>query len=193
MVQCESRRAPLGLCLGDRPPAAVDEIRRIAGNIVEVAFEVLGPEALPCGAGQVAVVGDDARLGVVEKRMVVQVGGADDQSRVVDDRELGVHIDRVGDRPERAFRQQASTRPAPSSASTSSASAPRVSSPPPLASPEARARSGNGRRAGVAASRPATGRPRATTGTATRDTPGGVRRAFERHSRIPNDPRRYWG
>ena len=58
---------------------------------------MLGPEALPGRAGQVAVVGDDACLGVVEQRMVVQVGGADDQSRVVDDRELGVHVDRVGD------------------------------------------------------------------------------------------------
>ena len=43
-------------------------------------------------------MGDDVHLGVVEEGVFVQVGGAERQPAVVDDPDLGVHVDVVVDR-----------------------------------------------------------------------------------------------
>ena len=59
-------------------------------------LEVLLPQPQPGGAGERRVAGDDVDLGVVEQRVLVEVGRADRQPLVVDDADLGVHVERAG-------------------------------------------------------------------------------------------------
>ncbi len=63
---------------------------------VLVELQVLRPQPDAGVASERRVVGGDAHLGVVEERMGVDVGRADDQPAVVDDRDLGVDVERVG-------------------------------------------------------------------------------------------------
>ena len=74
-----------------------------------VDLEMLGPQAQPGRAGEVGVVGDDVHLGVVEQRVGVQVRRPDGQPAVVDDPDLGVHVQTIdalaGPGPERGGEQ----------------------------------------------------------------------------------------
>ena len=96
------------------------------------ALGVLGPQAQPGLRGRACVAGHHVELGVVEQRVLVEVGRADRQPAVVDDADLRVHIDRR--RCESPLRPDgvASSRPAPPSASSSRPSWPRVVSGPLL-------------------------------------------------------------
>ena len=99
-----------------------------------VALEVLGPQPQAGVAGERRVAGDDVDLGVVEQRVLVEVGGADREPRVVDDADLGVHVERAGALAgARAGSSRRGSACAPSSAATSRPSIPRVSSWPLLA------------------------------------------------------------
>ena len=79
---------------GDRPPARVDELDGVALELHGRRLEVLRPQAEARRPRQLRVVGDHVDLGVVEERVVVQVGRADREPVVVDDAHLGVHVDR---------------------------------------------------------------------------------------------------
>ena len=59
---------------------------------------MLGPETQPRLPRQRGVVADDVHLGVVEERVLVEVRGADREPAVVDDADLRVHVDGVGER-----------------------------------------------------------------------------------------------
>ena len=85
--------APFELLGGDRLPQLVDDDVRRPVDVV--ASEVLAPEAQPRLPGKCSVAGHDVQLGVVEERVLVQVGRPDRQPRVVDDPDLGVHVDRL--------------------------------------------------------------------------------------------------
>ena len=54
------------------------------------------PEPKACFGGEPGVVGDEVHLGVVEERVLVQVGGAEGEPGVVDDSDLGMDVDRIG-------------------------------------------------------------------------------------------------
>lgn len=87
------------LLVGDRVPVLVDHGRGVASDCFDWELEVFGPEAEAGLACELGVVADDVHLGVVEEGVLVQVGGADREPLVVDDSDLGVHVDRVGERP----------------------------------------------------------------------------------------------
>ena len=90
---------PVELLGRDRPPELVDDRRRIAGDVLLVALEVLAQSRSRVDAGDRLVVRDDVHLGVVEERVGVEVRGADGQPAVVDDPDLGVDVDDVAQRP----------------------------------------------------------------------------------------------
>ena len=85
-----------------------------SGDRSRVQVQVLGPQAQPGVAGQLGVVGDDVHLGVVEQRVGVQVGRADRQPAIVDDPDLGVHVQAVvavaGERADRGGEQSPGAR-----------------------------------------------------------------------------------
>ena len=64
-----------------------------------LALQMLAPQAQAGRAGDRLVVRDDVHLGVVEKRVGIQVRRADRQPAVVDDSHLGVDVDDVPQRP----------------------------------------------------------------------------------------------
>jgi hypothetical protein len=57
-------------------------------------LEVLRPQANAGRPRQVWIAGDEVHFGVVEQRVVVQVGRTDREPVVVDDADLGVHVHR---------------------------------------------------------------------------------------------------
>src|SRR5204862_560645 len=56
------------LLLGDRPPELVDDLRRLAGDLLHRPVEVLRPEAEPRLTDDVGVAADHVQLRVVEER-----------------------------------------------------------------------------------------------------------------------------
>src|SRR5207248_1539495 len=78
--------------LGVHVPQVVDHTARIAAELRRRTLEMLRPETGPGGANERLVAKDDVHLGVVEERMLVQVGRADGQPGVVDDPNLRVHV-----------------------------------------------------------------------------------------------------
>ena len=76
-------------------PQAVDDVGRVACDVVLLQLQVLSPQAQPRRTGDLAVMADDVHLRVVEERVLVQVGGSDRQPRVVDDADLGVHVNGI--------------------------------------------------------------------------------------------------
>ena len=92
-VGAASDCSALELLGGDRAPALVDHgLRLIVGDRLHVDLEVLRPQPQPRLASEIRVVGDDVHLGVVEQRVGVEVGRADGEPAVVDDPDLGVHV-----------------------------------------------------------------------------------------------------
>ena len=87
------------------------------------------PRAGAGSGSQVGVVGDDARSVSLKSEWSLRFAEPSDQPTVIDYRDLGVHVERVGVR-RGASGSWPANGPAPSSASTSSASGPRVSSLP---------------------------------------------------------------
>src|SRR6266516_5829316 len=83
----------------ERPPQLVDDARRVAGDVIRGAPEVLCPQAEPRRAHELRIVKDDVHLRVIEERVLVQVRGAERQPAVVDDADLPVDVDRL--RPRR--------------------------------------------------------------------------------------------
>ena len=69
------------------------DARRIAVDVV--ALEVLGPQAQPRRAGERRVAGDDVDLGVVEQACSLRLAEPIASQRVVDDADLGVHVQRA--------------------------------------------------------------------------------------------------
>ena len=76
----------------DRAPELVDNGARVAADLVDVAFEMGGPQSLSCVACERRVAGDDVDLGVVEEGVRVEVRGTERELAVVDDADLRVHI-----------------------------------------------------------------------------------------------------
>ena len=62
-------------------------------------LQMLAPQPQAGRAGDRLVVRDDVHLGVVQKRVGIEVRGADGQPAVVDDPHLGVDVDDVAQRP----------------------------------------------------------------------------------------------
>ena len=93
------RLAPISaieLLLGDRVPPLVDELCRLSStHLFDRELEVLGPQPLPCRAGELRLATDEIDLGVVEERVLVQIRRADRQPAVVDDPDLRVDVDRL--------------------------------------------------------------------------------------------------
>ena len=86
-VVMRSREALKVWSLGDESSTENrEDVRRL--------LEVLLPELQPRGAGERRVAGHDVDLGVVEQRVLVEVGGADGEPGVVDDPDLGVDVER---------------------------------------------------------------------------------------------------
>src|SRR5207253_10978531 len=63
----------LRLLVRDRFPHAVDNVGRIAGDLVDRPLQMLGPEADPSLRGEPGVPGYEIHLGVVEERVLVEV------------------------------------------------------------------------------------------------------------------------
>ena len=80
-VRGSPRRVRSQLLAGDRPPELVDDGGRIAGDLRELALEVLGPQPQPRVARERRVAGDDVHLAVVEERVLVEVRRADVSQR----------------------------------------------------------------------------------------------------------------
>ena len=70
---------------------------RVGWDLVDRQFEMFRPEAQPRLPGELGVVADDVHLGVVEERVLVQVGGAEGEPVVVDDPDLCVDVDGIGE------------------------------------------------------------------------------------------------
>src|SRR5947207_2810475 len=88
--------APGNLLFGSREPVLVDELDRVAiADGLDWHLEMLRPEALARGARKRGLAADEVHLGVVEERVLVEVGGADRQPAVVDDPDLRVDVDRL--------------------------------------------------------------------------------------------------
>src|SRR5579862_7909609 len=88
--------AALELLTGRRPPDLIDHPRGIAVDLGDRTPVVLGPKSQAGLPGELTVVGHDVGLGVVVQPAGVEVGRADRQPAVVDDRHLGVDIDPRG-------------------------------------------------------------------------------------------------
>ena len=85
----------LELLAGDRAPQRVDDSGRLAGDLLDRALQMLGPEPQPCLASDRGVAGHDVHLGVVEERMLVEVGRPNRQPGIVDDPDLRVNVQRA--------------------------------------------------------------------------------------------------
>ena len=80
----------------DRFPDLVDRLGRVGRDVARRPLEVLRPEPQSrLARATSASWRDDVQLGVVEERVLVEVRRAEGQPRVVDDRDLGVHVNRV--------------------------------------------------------------------------------------------------
>src|SRR4051812_11366986 len=75
------------------PPKLIDDLGRVAVELGHGMFEMFAPEAEASRLREGSVAADDVHLGVVEERVLVQVGRADGEPVVVDDTDLGVHVD----------------------------------------------------------------------------------------------------
>src|SRR5204863_396431 len=88
--------APGNLPFGSREPVLVDELDRVAiADGLDWHLEMLRPAALARGARKRGLAADEVHLGVVEERVLVEVGGADRQPAGVDDPDLRVDVDRL--------------------------------------------------------------------------------------------------
>src|SRR5439155_12180329 len=79
-----SAPATLELLGGDRAPQLIHDARGLTGHIVERALQVLGPQAQANIAGKALVAAHEVHLGVVEQRVLVEVGRADREPGIVD-------------------------------------------------------------------------------------------------------------
>src|SRR4029450_2430838 len=79
----------------NRLPALVDDVCWVARHVARRELEMFGPEAQPRLRSQWGIGRDDIELRVVEERVVVEMGRADRQPRVVDDADLCVDVDRI--------------------------------------------------------------------------------------------------
>ena len=89
-------KASLQLFFADGLPELVDRFDRVARDLFDRKPEMFCPESAAGGDGELGIVEDEVHLGVVEQRMLVQVRGAKGQPGVVDDSDLGVNLDGVG-------------------------------------------------------------------------------------------------
>src|SRR5438270_3562817 len=89
--------ATLELFDGNRAPELIDNASRLAGDLLDRALEMLGPEPQARLAGEFGVAADDIHLRVVEQRVFVEVCRPDREPGVVDDPDLGVHIQGAGE------------------------------------------------------------------------------------------------
>src|SRR4051812_6552057 len=78
----QARLPPLELLVADRHPELVEDVGRIAAQLLEGQLEVLGPETEARLACHLRIMADDVHLGVVEERVLVQVRRADRQPAV---------------------------------------------------------------------------------------------------------------
>ena len=129
MGERQPRVTPFELLLADRLPQLVDRLHRIVRDLRLAEFE-MSDQRRSGFPREPRIVGDDVHLGVVEQRVLVQVRRAQREPVVVDDRDLRVDVDGIGDVARAGEEEQASTRPASSSASIKWPSTPRVSSAP---------------------------------------------------------------
>ena len=153
------------------PPVLVDNRMRVAVDVARIGLKVFSPQPQSGVAGQHRIAGDDVDLGVVEQGVLVEVGRAEVSQRSSTIADLGVHVQRpLGAPGLRAWMVVASSRPAPSSASSRTPSWPRVVSAPlsGLAGQQSRIRNSLARRVGVACRR-GSSTISATTGTGSRD------------------------
>ena len=90
---------PLEPLLCERLPQLVEHARRVAVDLLTWPLEVLLPQPEPHLARERGVTHYDVALGVVEERVLVEVRRADRGPGVVDDRRLGMDVDRVAARP----------------------------------------------------------------------------------------------
>ena len=96
--------AALELFLADGFPELVDRLRRVGVGVSSIGSSRCSAQSRkPRLPGEVGVVGDEVHLGVVEERVLVQVGGAESEPGVVDDRDLCVDVDGIA----RSGRQRA--------------------------------------------------------------------------------------
>jgi hypothetical protein len=68
--------AALALLGRDRAPEFIDDGARVAGDLVDVVFEMGGPQSQACVARERRVAGDDVDLAVVEEGVGVEVSRA---------------------------------------------------------------------------------------------------------------------
>src|SRR2546428_6266393 len=84
------------LLFGDREPAFGDELGRPAPpHVFDRELEVLGPQPLPRRSRKLGLAPDDVGLAVVEKGVLVLVGGADRQPANIDDPALRAAADQL--------------------------------------------------------------------------------------------------
>src|SRR5437870_4802191 len=102
----------LQLLSSNRTPELIDDANGLAADLLERTLEVLGPEAKARLAGEIGVAADDVHLRVVEQRVFVQVRRPDREPCVVDDADLGVHVQRSREGT-RAGRQRGGEETAP--------------------------------------------------------------------------------
>src|SRR5207237_4919134 len=76
------------LLVGERPPELVDDLRRIALELLRRPLQVLRPQPDARRARELGVARRDVHLGVVEERVLVQVRRAEREPLVVDDPDL---------------------------------------------------------------------------------------------------------
>src|ERR1700685_3084559 len=87
----------LELLARDRTPQRIDDLGRLAGDLLHRALQVLRPEPQSCLARDCGGAGYDVHLRVVEERMLVEVGRPNRQPGIVDDSDLGVNVERAGE------------------------------------------------------------------------------------------------
>ena len=92
-----ARLPPLRLLVGDGPPVLVYDALRLAVDALARELEVLRPETQPCLTHETLIARDDIDLGVVEQGVVVEVCRAHGEPAIVDQTDLGVHVDGPGE------------------------------------------------------------------------------------------------
>ena len=139
------RRPALALFARDRAPHS-SMIRAGSPESLRPGAPVLGPQPQPCVAREGGVAGHDVHLGVVEERVFVEVGRPDRQPGVVHDADLGVDVQRAGERAASGGDRGREEAPFTVVRSTSAASWPRVMSAPLFGFAGSRRRRGTLRR-----------------------------------------------
>jgi hypothetical protein len=64
------------LLLADRFPVVIDHLCRLASDLLDRHLQVFGPQTQAGLSSEAGVLRDHVHLGVVEERVLVQVGGA---------------------------------------------------------------------------------------------------------------------